>query len=132
VSKANAEVVQKMLNAFVAGEVDVAHGYMADDIVLREPPSLPYGGDFRGHAGWGKMMATFLSVWEPRSEFDFTVVDGEGDRVFLLVTVDVASVATGRSLTLRIVEVYTVREGQIVEIDVFYKDTAAMLAAIAG
>jgi hypothetical protein len=39
--------------------------------------------------------------------------------------------ASGKSVEMRLVEVYTVRNGLIVELDVYYKDPSAVAALLA-
>jgi ketosteroid isomerase-like protein len=131
-SKTNLEVVQTMVDAFARGEIDEALSCLADDLVVHEPATLPYAGDWHGPAGFLKMVEGFMATWEFKSELTSTAYDGGGDLVFLRVQADVVSVATGKPLSFKIVEVYTVRDGKIADIDVFYKDTAEMVAAISG
>jgi uncharacterized protein len=70
-------------------------------------------------------------VWEMTSPLDLTFLDA-GERVVVLVRYDVVARATGRPLTLDHVEIYTVRDGKIADLDIYYRDTAAIAAATGG
>lgn len=40
--------------------------------------------------------------------------------------------ASGKSVEMGVAEIYTVRDGMIAELDVYYKDPAAVAALLAG
>jgi len=53
-----------------------------------------------------------------------------GDRVAARFTLRLVSHATGKAVDMPLVEIFTVRDGRIVELEVFYSDTARMTAAL--
>jgi uncharacterized protein len=128
-SKENVAVVEQFEHAFVRGDMDEVLSLLTDDIVVHEAPSLPYPGDHRGHDGFVKLADAFLAVWEIKTPLDLDIIDAGEDRVIVLVKFDVEARATGRPLTLRLAEIYTVRDGKIADLDVYYRDTAAILEA---
>jgi ketosteroid isomerase-like protein len=105
---------------------------LAPEIVVHEAPSLPYPGDHRGIDGFLKLAEAFNRVWEIKTPLDLTFLDAGEDKVVVLVKFDVEARATGRPLTLRLVEVYTVQGGKIADLDVYYRDTAAIVEATGG
>ena len=105
---------------------------LSPDIVVHEAPSLPYPGDHRGHEGFLKLTDAFNSVWEIVSDLDLTFFDADDTRVVVLVAYDVVTRPTGVPLRLSMVEIYTVIDGQITDLEVYYRDTAAIVEATGG
>jgi ketosteroid isomerase-like protein len=126
-SQANVDIVQRFEDAFVRGDLDEVLSLLAPDVVVHEAASLPYAGDHRGHDGFLRLAEAFNSVWKMTSGLDLTLLDAGDERVVGLVQYDVVSRATGVPFRLDHVEVYTVRDGRIADLDIYYKDTAAMV-----
>jgi ketosteroid isomerase-like protein len=131
-SRENVLVVERFERAFVRGDMDEVLSLLHEHIVVHEAPSLPYGGDHRGHDGFLKLAATFNRVWEMTSPLDLTFLDAGETAVVVFVRYDVVARATGNALTLDHVEIYTVRDGKIADLDVYYRDTAAIVEATGG
>jgi ketosteroid isomerase-like protein len=131
-SSENVRVVEQFEHAFVRGDMDEVLSLLHEDIVVHEAPSLPYAGDHRGHDGFLKLAAAFNRVWEMTSPLDLTFLDAGETAVVVLVRYDVVARATGNPLTLDHVEIYTVRDGKITDLDVYYRDTAAIVEATGG
>jgi ketosteroid isomerase-like protein len=131
-SRENVEVVEQFEHAFVRGDMDEVMSLVDEDIVVHEAPSVPYPGDHRGHDGFLKLAAAFNRVWEITSPLDLTFLDAGDTCVVVLVRFDVVARATGRPLTLELAEIYSVRDGRITELDIYYRDTAAILEATGG
>jgi len=131
-SQRNVEVVQRFEDAFVRGDMDEVLSLLTPDVVVHEAPSLPYPGDHRGHDGFLRLADAFNTVWEIVSDLDLTFLDAGETRVVVLVAFDVMTRPTGVPLRLRLVEVYTVRDGRISDLDVYYRDTAAIVEATDG
>jgi ketosteroid isomerase-like protein len=128
-SKANVEVVERFEHAFVRGDMDEVITLLSTDIVVHEAPSLPYAGDHRGIEGFLRLAEAFNGVWAIKSPLDLTFLDAGEDKVVVLVKYEAEARATGAVLTLPHVEVYTVQDGKITDLDVYYRDTAAILEA---
>jgi hypothetical protein len=93
-------------------------------------PSLPHGGDWVGHDGYLKMIEQ-VTKWRTtiggqRSSY---ILDAGEDHVLLVITFESKSVKTGRTFPIRMVELYTLRDGKITELIPYYWDIAPMLAA---
>jgi uncharacterized protein len=128
-SLTNVQVVERFEDAFVRGDMDEVLSLLAEDIVVHEAESLPYPGDHRSHDGFLRLADAFNRVWEIKSPLDLTFLDAGDTRVVVLVQFDVVARATGAPLRLQLAEVYTVIDGQIADLDVYYRDTAAIVAA---
>ena len=48
-------VVQAIHAAAASGEVDQERQFFSPDLVIEEPPFLPYGGEYRGYDGFLKL-----------------------------------------------------------------------------
>jgi ketosteroid isomerase-like protein len=131
-SHANVEVVERFEDAFVRGDMDEVLSLLTADIVVHEAPSLPYPGDHRGHDGFLRLADAFNSVWEITGDLDLTFLDAGETHVVALVAFDVVTRPTGAPLRLQLVEVYTLRDGRIADLDVYYRDTAAIVEATGG
>jgi uncharacterized protein len=124
----NAEVVARLTEAFVAGDGETVLSFFDDDVEIREAPSLPWGGVHRGREGFAALQATMAQWWETGTPA--LQVSDAGDVVLLRERMTITGRATGRSMELEVVDVITVRDGRIAEIDVFYKDVHAVLAVL--
>jgi uncharacterized protein len=131
-SRANVNVVERFEDAFVRGDMEEVLSLLSPDIVVHEAPSLPYPGDHQGYDGFLRLADAFNSVWEIVSDLDLTFMDAGEAHVVVRVAFDVVTRSTGVPLRLRLVEVYTVRDGRIADLDVYYRDTAAIVEATGG
>ena len=123
-------VVQTIYEAGARGDINTALAQYHPDCAVHEPDSLPFGGLWQGPAGIGQVLGVAFQVFdrfEPRPQ---TFI-ADGERVAVLVDLTVRVRSTGQELTMPLLELYTVRDGQVVEFRPFYWDTARVLAALA-
>jgi ketosteroid isomerase-like protein len=99
---------------------------------VHEARSVPYPGEHHGKDGFPKLAEAFVEVWDLKSDLDLDIMAAGDDRVFALVQFDVIAKPTGTPLTLRIAEIYTIRDGKIADIRIHYWDTAEMAEARGG
>jgi ketosteroid isomerase-like protein len=99
------------------------------DVVVHEPASLPYAGDWRGLDGVAALIGRMGETWADMKVEDVTVA-AAGDVVLLSCKLDLTSRASGRTLTQPFAEVLRFRDGRLVEGTPFYFDTAALLEAL--
>lgn len=119
--------------AFTGGSMEDVFELLDPEVVIHEVDSVPYPGTFRGHEGFVQVGGGFQAAWEMVGPLRYTLIgDADEDKVVSIVQVDVKSRATGRPFDLRMTEIYTVRDGRIVDIDMYYRDTAAMAAVTDG
>lgn len=126
----NVNVLKKFEYEFIKGNLDAVHECLHDDVVVHEASTLPYAGDHIGREAFMALVDTFSVTWEFVGEFDFTFIDTGDDGVVVRVEVDARARATGTPVHLRIAEFYTLRDGRIADVTVFYWDTAEMLRAL--
>lgn len=120
-----AEVIERMLEAFTAGDVGGLIRWFDPGVVVHQADSLPYGGSHRGHAGFLAMLARLGTTYEVQMS-SYTVA-AAGSTVVLRMELTFTARTSGRSAKQPTVELYTVGGGLITGVDVFYKDTQAVL-----
>jgi ketosteroid isomerase-like protein len=128
VAAAAKDVVTEMFAAMGGGDLERMKRTIHPDVVVHEAESIPlYPGMYHGKT------AFFDQVIGPMvANYDITLNDIEiipstsDNRAVGRIDATFTSRATNRSLRIRIVEIYDLTDGLISNIDVYYKDTAAM------
>jgi ketosteroid isomerase-like protein len=100
------------------------------DVVVHEPKSLPYAGDWRGLDGIGALFREMREVWSNLAVDDLEATR-DGDTVFMTCTLHLTSRASGATITQPFAEVLRFKEERLIEGTPFYYDTAEIVAAIA-
>ncbi len=111
------------------GDFSVIATTLDPKCVLCQPGSLPYGGEWRGPAGFERWMKSFGEQWsslEVRDSRFYPV----GDTVFSHSHVYAVARATGQAADWPLLQLFKVRDGKILELRPFHWDTAAMLPAL--
>lgn len=112
------------------GDWAAVETFMADDFVIHEPASLPYGGEWRGKDALRRLYAHVMGYWsDPHVEWD-ELVGGERFTVALL-RFTMTSKATGERFTQSVSEVTRFEHGKMAEMRIHYFD-AAEVARQAG
>jgi len=127
VQDANLAIVKK---AYVA--LEQGHGWdrfledFADDCELYEAPSLPYGGVFSGKemvkAGGAVVFSTF-------DDFKFKVLNyvAGDDLVVVHLMLTGRGRTTGKTFSMPLMEKWRLRDGKVVELRLFYFDSARVI-----
>lgn len=122
--------VRRFYDHISSGDLEGAAALLHDELVIHEPPGLPYGGDYHGPAGFVELMGRINEAFEPSPAGPVEYL-GDGDPVLVRLVGRFASRATGQSVEMPIVELHYVRDGKIAELDIYYKQPEA-LAALAA
>ena len=99
------------------------------DVVLHQSPDLPWGGEFRGHAGyedWARQMSRAFD----RLEVADTRVFADDDTVVITCRLVTRSRTSGETIDLPMTQVVRVRDGRIVEFRPFYWNVPAYREAV--
>ncbi len=126
----NSALIERFENSYLAGDIDDVLSILSDDIVVYEPTSVPYAGEHRGKDAFLGLQQQFVAVWDLPDGVELEILPAGERRVLVLVDGTVVAKATGRRYRLRIAEVYTVADGLIASIEVFYFDTDELARAI--
>jgi ketosteroid isomerase-like protein len=121
---------RELITAYVAamqrGDRAAAVAFYADDVVLHVPGRSAYAGARRGRAAVMEYLAAAVALADEGVEAELVdTLAGEGERVALLLRETLRSGARGE-LVLRRANVYTVRDGQIVELRIYEHDQYAV------
>lgn len=111
------------------GDLEGFLSYFADDGVLLEADSLPYGGRFTGA---DEIRGALMKVVETFSAFSFKpdIFATSGEWVIAYGTFAVTVRSTGKSVSFPLAEASHVVDGKIKLINPVYGDTAAILEAL--
>jgi ketosteroid isomerase-like protein len=118
------ETVRRFTAALAAGDVKTCLELLQPDNVFDEAAGLPFGGDYSGPEGFIRLLKDVGRLFEVK--LSEPQVSDAGDRVLVRLTGTFTARATGRTLETPVVDLYTVRDGKVAHVDVFYKDTRAM------
>ena len=108
------------------GRWDEVEGLLSDNLVIYEPESLPYGGEWRGRDALRRLYAEVMSYW---ADPQVTVRSIVGDEEWSVALLDFAMTAraTGDRFTTHVAEASRAEDGKIVEMRIHYFDTADLL-----
>src|SRR5262245_49756711 len=77
-TQASIEVVQRLYDAAVGGDMDTVLDSLTEDFVLEEPQFLPYGGVYEGRQGFAELIQKALTQLDvQKMSIDRFVADGE-------------------------------------------------------
>ena len=111
------------------GDFEALAATLDPDCVLYQPASLPYGGEWRGPAGFARWLKAFSAQWS-----SLEVKDSEfypvGDVVFSRSHICAVARATGQPADWPLLQFFKVRNNRILELRPFHWDTAAMLPSL--
>jgi hypothetical protein len=106
--------------------------YITETAVLREAASLPWGGTLVGYAGWESLNERGMAALGGIPEMSIAHYWQRGNVVLREFTLTIKPTKpTKANLVVDIIEKYTVENGRITQIDLFYDDTATLLKWLA-
>lgn len=123
-TKSPLEVMTKFVELFDQGDLDAVCALVASDGVFHEAESLLWGGNWTGPQGFAELIATINGPTAMGVEA--CEIHDCGDFVVMKMQIAFTSRASGRKLVVPVVELYTVVDGLIRYVDVYYQDTAAV------
>jgi hypothetical protein len=120
----NRRLMQALYDAVSAGDLDGVLNRLADDVVIREPAFLPYGGEYRGKELFGELVGKIAKTYDmTQIRADYLVADGE--RVIGLLRMP--DLATGEDVL--VAEESVIRDGKVVQMTVFVHDAQSLISA---
>ena len=122
-------IVGRFVTAVAEERADDARQLLHDQLVVSEAGGLPYSGEYLGPRGFFDVMAKMDEL------FDVALVElvqtlGSDDTVAVRFRLRFTGRATDKSAEVGMVEVYTIRDGLIAELDVYCKDPSAITALL--
>ena len=126
----NMDLVRRFMAATGAERQHERRSLLHDDFVVHEAGGLPFSGDYHGPQGFFELLNRMNDVLDLAVGSIATEPLGD-DAVAARFRLTFISRASGKSVEMALVEIYTVRDGRITELDVYYKDPAAIAALLA-
>ena len=124
-----AEVLSGVYQRMGKGDWDGVYELLADDFTVVEPESLPYGGLWEGKDALQRLYPAVMAHFDDPAPVIKEVIGGK-EWGAVIVDFTVTSKKTGRRFTQTVSEVGRVVEGKLVELQIHYFDTAALVAEI--
>jgi ketosteroid isomerase-like protein len=100
------------------------------DIVLYQPESLPYGGEWRGREGFGMWLDAFVQTWTDVMPTDPVFYTSGDDVLISTVTMRASSRATGREIVMPMCQVIRFAAGLPIDWRNFAWDTATTIGGV--
>jgi uncharacterized protein len=122
--------VRQFMAAIGSERLNERRSLLHDDFVVHEAGGLPFSGDYHGSDGFFELLNKMNDVLELTVGPVTTDPLGD-DAVVARFRLTFISRASGKSVEMSLVEIYTVRDGRIAELDVYYKDPGAVAALLA-
>jgi ketosteroid isomerase-like protein len=113
----------------MTGNGENRRALLDDRVVVHTAKGLPYSGEYRSPEEFFALLSAMreLLVLTPGPISHHTLTDEVVAAIFNLTF---TARTSGDSVESRVVELYTVREGRIVDLDVYYKDPSAVAALL--
>ena len=126
----NRALVVKFVSAIGEGRLDDARNLLHHEFVAHAAAGVPYSGDYHGPDEFFELLAKIYDALEltPSPEMQYLADD---DKVVLYYRLTFTERGSGESIEMPVAEVLSVRDGLIVELDVFYKGPSAVTALMA-
>lgn len=125
------DIVQRFSTAVRERDFDAMGRLLHEDFVVREAGGLPYSGDYRGLGGFRTLLEKMNDVMT-LDPGPFTSEPLGESAVALRFSLTFTARASGNSVEMDLVEIYTLAGDKIIELDVYYKDPSAVTALLGG
>jgi uncharacterized protein YciI/ketosteroid isomerase-like protein len=129
-ARRNVDAIRALYAAIEARDADAVWRVHADDVVVHEAPSLPYGGTYFGPDGVRRHAFGYVAAWNPVQRDEDRRLDPElvadGDRVAVLWHQRAHDHATGEAMDMPMVTIHTMVGGRVVESRMFHFDTVVL------
>lgn len=130
---AKLRTMEQYLTQFQRGDWEGAcRKFMPDDFECIEPPELPQGGVFLGWDAPIVISNIYRAIWDIEV-LDAQFFDEESSDILVSrYLIQWTSKETGHSMTQPVVELNTIKNGQILKMEVFHFDAAGLIATLGG
>jgi hypothetical protein len=129
-SRPSLELLKSLLEALPGMTIEQARRYISDDLTIDEPPSLPFGGIYKGPEGYIELVQTTRRTcpsW--KFEVDCTVSDAVGN---VMVQARVHGGMSTCRWSMVVMERYRFDEDRLVELVVCWHDPKRAAELLAG
>jgi ketosteroid isomerase-like protein len=122
----SASVVQSFYKAMRSMDPAALAASFSDDVIVVEPPSLPYGGTTTSRDAFFEKVLGYTSQ---RASFvvETSEVFGDADRLAGHFTATFTANGSGETILVNQLELYEVTDGVITKVEVFQHNTPALI-----
>lgn len=114
-----------------SGDSTVLRGVFHPDVVVHEPASLPYAGEWRGLDGIAALFRRMSETWSEMSVQNMTAARAD-DTVLMTCRLTLVARRNGTRIEQPFAEALRFEDGMLRDGIPFYHDTGALVAALAG
>ena len=118
------QLAKAIQESFADLTVERARKYIADDCVVHEAPSLPFGGDWKGPEGFVELMGKITTTFK---NFHSQPISMVSDDTTVAFAARISGDAAHGRFSIPLVEYWTCRDGKIVEIFAMWQDTKLVM-----
>ncbi|WP_340318405.1 nuclear transport factor 2 family protein [Rhizorhabdus argentea] len=128
IEEQNLQIVKEAYASSARGEPQGFTASFTSETEIHEAPSLPYGGIHKGVQSFPSLIGKVL---EHFSSLKFTKhnIIASGDNVVSWGVLDLVGKKTEKSVSIPLVEIWTIVDGKTQKLQVVYGDTAEALRA---
>ena len=125
----NIALIKKVYDAFGGGDVQMILNSLTPDVEWRydAPAAIPYSGARRGPGEVAGFFAA-IATTEEKQLLEISEFMASGDEVITLGTYSATAKASGKSYSVRLAHIFTIRDGKIARF-LNFSDTAAVAEA---
>jgi ketosteroid isomerase-like protein len=124
VTEQSRSIIEGFYAAGSRGDIETMMGYLADDVVIHEPPYLPFGGEYRGKDGLAEIYAAVAQLADvTQFTIHSVMVDGERGVAFGGYPLTDTGQFTLFAEETRLVD------GKIAEIRIYYHDAQSLIGS---
>ena len=134
-SQENVDAARRLFKAVEERDLAGVLAAYDPDVVIREAASLLYGGEYHGLEGALRHASGYARAWAELQAPDDLATDPvflDAGEYAVVLWRQRGSASDGRKLDLPAVSVYKMRNGKIVESQMFHADTKAILQFLDG
>ena len=117
------DLLKRCYAAAGARDWDAVAAICSPELVITEPPSLPFGGEYRGRDALHRLFTTVMDYWDNPTVVIDDIIGGDTYGA-VLITFTMTSKHTGRTFTQTVVETAKSSSGLLTEMRIHYFDTA--------
>lgn len=120
----NVAVVEALLAKAASGDWAGAEPYIHPDFAIIESASTPYGGEYRGYAGFPAILQALRNAWGDDYTFSIDRVIADDRRVFMIETL--RGKLGGTPIDMYLCEMWELVEGKVSRVVPYYFDAKKM------
>jgi uncharacterized protein len=124
-------IVRRFMSATGADGRPERTRLLHEDFVVSSAGGLPFSGEHHGPQGFFDLMGKMNDVLD-LTPGPITLNPLGEDAVAASFRLTFTARSSGKHVEMDLVEIYTLRDGLIIKLDVYYKDPSAVAALIAG